>query len=51
MHDYPLTGDDVHEFFLRYTTPIGPLRHGHGHRRAAYRLDPREKAVPVGYAK
>ncbi|MCB2379381.1 nodulation S family protein [Hymenobacter sp. BT635] len=43
VHDYPLTGDEVHEFFLRQTSPQGPLRHLHGFRRATYRLDVLEK--------
>ena len=37
--DYPQTGDEVHEFFLRKTGPQGPLRHLHGHRADTYRLD------------
>lgn len=43
VHDYPLTGDDVHELFLSYTASAGPLRHCYGHRRATYRLDLLEK--------
>lgn len=39
VHDYPLTGDEVHEHFLAKTTPDGPLMHLHGHRAAQYRLD------------
>lgn len=39
VHDYPLTGDEVHEFFLAKTGPEGPLLHLHGHRAAQYRLD------------
>ena len=43
VHDYPLTGDEVHEFFLAKATPGGPLRHLHGHRADQYRLDLLEK--------
>lgn len=39
VHDYPLTGDEVHEFFLAKTDPNGLLEHLHGHRAAQYRLD------------
>ncbi|RSK32351.1 class I SAM-dependent methyltransferase [Hymenobacter metallilatus] len=39
VHDYPLTGDDVHEFFLSQTVAPGPLRHLQGQRQATYRLD------------
>lgn len=39
VHDYPLTGDDVHEFFLRQAGPEGPLHHVSGQRHAQYRLD------------
>ena len=39
VHDYPLTGDDVHAFFLAHTTANGPLRHLSGQRHATYRLD------------
>ncbi|MBO0357749.1 methyltransferase domain-containing protein [Hymenobacter sp. BT186] len=39
VHDYPLTGDEVHDFFLAKTGPDGPLKHLHGHRAAQYRLD------------
>jgi SAM-dependent methyltransferase len=44
VHDYPLTGDDVHEFFLAQTTESGPLRHLGGHRHETYRLDLLEKS-------
>ncbi|MBC8083474.1 MAG: methyltransferase domain-containing protein [Hymenobacter sp.] len=37
--DYPLTGDEVHEFFLAQAGPAGPLEQLHGHRAAQYRLD------------
>ncbi|SET84082.1 SAM-dependent methyltransferase [Hymenobacter actinosclerus] len=43
VHDYPLTGDAVHEFFLAKATPDGPLRHLHGQRHEKYRLDVLEK--------
>jgi SAM-dependent methyltransferase len=37
--DYPQTGDEVHEFFLKKTGPGGALQHLHGHRADKYRLD------------
>jgi len=40
VHDYPLTGDEVHEAFLT----LGGLRHLSGHREETYRLDVLEKA-------
>ncbi|WP_324678362.1 class I SAM-dependent DNA methyltransferase [Hymenobacter sp. GOD-10R] len=43
VHDYPLTGDEVHEFFLNRATPEGPLQHLHGERYEQYRLDLLEK--------
>ena len=43
VHDYPLTGDDVHEFFLNKTTTDGQLRHLTGRRHENYRLDLLEK--------
>ncbi|RFP65673.1 methyltransferase domain-containing protein [Hymenobacter lapidiphilus] len=43
VHDYPLTGDAVHEFFLGKATPNGPLRHLHGQRHEKYRLDVLER--------
>ncbi|WP_139924627.1 class I SAM-dependent methyltransferase [Hymenobacter sp. DG01] len=39
VHDYPLTGDAVHEFFLTQARANGPLRHLHGERHPTYRLD------------
>jgi SAM-dependent methyltransferase len=39
VHDYPLTGDEVHDFFLAKTESDGPLKHMHGHRAEQYRLD------------
>jgi SAM-dependent methyltransferase len=43
VHDYPLTGDEVHDFFLAQTANDGPLRHLTGQRHATYRLDLLEK--------
>jgi len=43
VHDYPLTGDDVHGFFLAKTGPDGPFRHLSGQRHDSYRLDLLEK--------
>lgn len=43
VHDYPLTGDEVHEFFLQKAAPAGPLRHLLGQRQETYRLDLLEK--------
>ncbi|MDQ2769432.1 MAG: nodulation S family protein [Bacteroidota bacterium] len=39
VHDYPLTGDEVHDFFLAKAGPAGPLRHLAGQRHETYRLD------------
>lgn len=39
VHDYPLTGDEVHDYFLSLSGPGGALRHLHGHRAETYRLD------------
>ena len=44
VHDYPLTGDDVHEAFLAQAAPGGPLRHLTGQRHEQYRLDLLEKS-------
>ena len=44
VHDYPLTGDDVHQFFLDKTGPNGPLRHLGGQRHENYQLDLLEKS-------
>ncbi|GAA4389169.1 SAM-dependent methyltransferase [Hymenobacter koreensis] len=41
--DYPLTGDEVHAFFLHLATPQGPWQHLHGERHTTYRLDLLEK--------
>ena len=43
VHDYPQTGDEVHEFFLTKTQSGGPLRHLLGERHDKYRLDLLEK--------
>ncbi|MFD1469695.1 class I SAM-dependent DNA methyltransferase [Hymenobacter caeli] len=43
VHDYPLTGDEVHEFFLQRAGPDGPWRHLSGQRQPQYRLDVLEK--------
>jgi protein-L-isoaspartate O-methyltransferase len=43
VHDYPQTGDEVHEFFLTKTQLGGPLRHLLGERHDKYRLDLLEK--------
>ena len=39
VHDYPLTGDEVHDFFLTKAGPTSPLRHLAGQRHETYRLD------------
>lgn len=39
VHDYPLTGDEVHDAFLK----LGGLRHLSGHREETYRLDVLER--------
>ncbi|MCI1189354.1 nodulation S family protein [Hymenobacter sp. DH14] len=43
VHDYPLTGDDVHQFFLEKAVQNGPLCHLGGQRHENYRLDLLEK--------
>lgn len=43
VHDYPLTGDEVHDFFLAKTKENGPLHHLNGFRHDTYRLDLLEK--------
>ncbi len=47
VHDYPLTGDDVHESFLA----LKGLRHLHGHREEKYRLDVLERVSAVRAAR
>ena len=44
VHDYPLTGDAVHQLFLEKALPGGPLRHLGGQRHETYRLDLLEKS-------
>ncbi|MBO0930149.1 class I SAM-dependent DNA methyltransferase [Fibrella aquatilis] len=39
VHDYPLTGDEVHEAFMVKTGPGQPLRHLLHQRHETYRLD------------
>ena len=39
VHDYPLTGDEVHEAFLAIARYGHLLYHLHGHRAETYRLD------------
>ncbi|MBD2702451.1 methyltransferase domain-containing protein [Spirosoma sp. BT702] len=39
VHDYPLTGDQVHDFFMECTQSGGPLAHLTHKRAATYRLD------------
>ena len=40
VHDYPLTGDEVHEAFLEVArSEGGPLRHLSGRKEEKYRLD------------
>ncbi|MVM28688.1 methyltransferase domain-containing protein [Spirosoma sp. HMF4905] len=39
VHDYPLTGDQVHDFFLETAQPSGPLIHLTNQRQSTYRLD------------
>ncbi|QMW03955.1 class I SAM-dependent DNA methyltransferase [Spirosoma foliorum] len=39
VHDYPLTGDQVHDFFLEAAQPNGPLIHLTNQRESTYRLD------------
>jgi len=39
VHDYPLTGDEVHAVFLEWAGPDGPFRHLHGYHAETYRLD------------
>lgn len=43
VHDYPLTGDEVHDFFLEQTQN-GFFRHLHGLRHETYRLDLLERS-------
>lgn len=43
VHDYPLTGDDVHQHFIEKAAPGGLLQHLAGQRHETYRLDLLEK--------
>ncbi|TLU99559.1 class I SAM-dependent DNA methyltransferase [Dyadobacter luticola] len=43
VHDYPLTGDQVHEAFLAISGEGGPLKLLHSSRAENYRLDSFEK--------
>lgn len=43
VHDYPLTGDQVHDFFLERARTGGPLQHRLNQRQETYRLDLFEK--------
>ena len=43
VHNYPLTGDEVHEFFMQGTGPAGPWRRLTGQRHSQYWLDVLEK--------
>ncbi len=43
VHDYPLTGDEVHNYFLSLTGKNKPLKHLSGQRKEKYRLDLLEK--------
>ena len=43
VHDYPLTGDDVHAHFLAKASKSGGLHHLAGQRHENYRLDLLEK--------
>lgn len=45
VHDYPLTGDEVHEAFLAVAGSGGPLRHLNGRREETYRLDVLERTA------
>ena len=43
VHDYPLTGDEVHDAFMTLTGPGKPLKHILSQREKTYRLDSFEK--------
>jgi len=45
VHDYPQTGDAVHDAIIRRSARSGALRHGQGQRHATYRLDLFERAA------
>jgi SAM-dependent methyltransferase len=44
VDDYPLTGDEVHERFIRFAQQTPMLQHLEGKREATYRLDVFRKA-------
>lgn len=39
VDDYPLTGDEVHERFIRFSQENGALHHLEGKRETSYRMD------------
>ena len=45
VHDYPLTGDEVHAVFLAEAGAGQPLRHLYGSRQETYRLDLFERST------
>lgn len=47
VHDYPLTGDQVHEAFLQLSGEGQPFKHLNGFRHDTYRLDLFQKQAPV----
>lgn len=47
--DYPLTGDQVHDFFQQVAQPDGPLTHLLHQRHQTYRLDLFEKNESTGF--
>ncbi|MPR33646.1 class I SAM-dependent DNA methyltransferase [Salmonirosea aquatica] len=44
VDDYPLTGDEVHDRFIRFSQHTSTLQHLEGKREATYRLDVFRKA-------
>ncbi len=48
VHDYPLSGDAVHDYFMALSGGQQPLRHVSAHRHASYRIDVFQRAgVPA----
>ena len=47
VHDYPLTGDQVHETFLQLSGPNKPFMHLKGQREDTYRMDVFERQTTV----
>ena len=47
VHDYPLTGDQVHEAFLQLSGVHQPFKHLSGQREETYRLDLFQKQAPA----